>query len=169
MTEPANSTPGRPLPLVAQIAIVVALTLACGTAANLLSPRRIAWFEDWSRYIETRALAERIPLATAEQAHRFVSAGSHLVLDARPLPDFEDGRLPGAHSVPYDDREAGLAQVQMFLTPAQPILTYCSGASCDESLLLTLHLRDLGFTNLVLFAGGFDAWRAAGFPVEGGP
>jgi rhodanese-related sulfurtransferase len=47
-------------------------------------------------------------------------------------------------------------------------MTYCSGKNCDESFLLTLYLRRQGFTNVVLFTGGFETWTARGHPVERG-
>lgn len=140
-----------------------------GTASNLVHPARIPWVEDWSKYIESKALKEKIALVTPAQALKIVGAGNHVILDARPAADFDAGHIPGAVSLPYDTVEEKMTEVQALLTPAQPILTYCSGESCDESFLLTLYLRRQGFTNVVLFAAGFDQWKSAGNPVEGGP
>lgn len=139
-----------------------------GTASNLAHPKHIPWVEDWSRYIEAKALKEKIPLVTPAQAVRIVEAGSHLVLDARPEADYAAGHVPGAISMPYDAVDARMVEIQALLTPGRPMLTYCSGAHCDESFLLTLYLRRQGFTNVVLFAAGFDEWKAAGHPLEGG-
>jgi rhodanese-related sulfurtransferase len=147
---------------------LVALALVCSVAANLLRPDPIPWVEDWSRHIEARAMKERITLVDVEQAFRVVHSGLHLVLDARPAADFQAGHLPGALSVPYEAKEEAMAEVQMFLTPSRPILAYCSGEACDESFLLTLYLRDQGFTNVALFAGGTAAWKAAGHPLQEG-
>jgi rhodanese-related sulfurtransferase len=71
-------------------------------------------------------------------------------------------------SLPYQAVEDALSNAQALLTPAQPIVTYCSGEDCDESFLLTLYLKQQGFTNVVLFAGGFSQWKTGGHPVEGG-
>ena len=56
----------------------------------------------------------------------------------------------------------------MMLTPEQPILVYCSGQACDESLLVSSNLLEQGFTNVSLFAGGMEEWLAAGHDLEGG-
>ena len=148
---------------------ILFVAVACGAAANLLSPHRIPWVEDWSRYIEAKAMKEGITLVTAKQVERILHDGTHVVFDARPPADYRAGHLPGAVSLPQLSVEDELANVQHLLTPAQPILTYCNGLDCDESLLLTLYLRQQGFTNAVLFAGGFKEWAAGGRPVEGAP
>jgi rhodanese-related sulfurtransferase len=140
----------------------------CGAAANLVSPRRIPWTEDWSHYIEARAMKERITLVTPKQVERILDTGTHVFLDARPPADYVTGHLPSAVSLPFQSVDDDMARVQALLTPAQPIVTYCSGEDCDESFLLTLYLRRQGFTNVVLFAGGYAAWKAGGHPVEAG-
>jgi len=56
--------------------------------------------------------------------------------------------------------------VMILLTPDTPILTYCSGEECDESFQVSEFLREQGFTNVVLFAGGYTAWEAGGLPTE---
>ena len=70
-------------------------------------------------------------------------------------------------SLPYDAEAIDFENVIMLLTPEQPILTYCSGLECDESFELSLSLIEQGFTNIVLFAGGFNAWDGAGHKVQG--
>ena len=155
-------------PALAHALLILAVAAACALVANTFSPRRIPWLEDWGNYIETRALREGLRLVTTEQAKELASRHACIVLDARPAADYKAGRIPGSVSLPYDNLEAELAHVQVLLSPAQPIMTYCSGKDCDESFLLTLHLRKAGFTNIVLYAGGFEQWTAAGLPVEGG-
>ncbi|MFH0953395.1 MAG: rhodanese-like domain-containing protein [Verrucomicrobiota bacterium] len=150
-------------------ALILLIAILCGGAANLVSPRRIPWVEDWANYIEAKALKEGVRLVRTEQARRIVDAGMHVVLDARPAADYAAGHLPGATSLPYNTVEESLADVQSMLAQSTPILTYCAGENCDESFLLTLFLRQQGFTNSVLFLGGFDQWKAAGYPVEGAP
>ncbi|OGV40616.1 MAG: hypothetical protein A2X46_18990 [Lentisphaerae bacterium GWF2_57_35] len=124
--------------------------------------------EDWSHYIEARALEAGLPLADLPAVETIVSNGQHVVFDARPEADYLQGHLPGALSLPYTEVEDRFEDVQWRLTPEQPVLAYCSGTECDESFLLSQFLRKQGFTNLLLFAGGFDAWQKAGKPVEKG-
>jgi len=45
-----------------------------------------------------------------------------------------------------------------------PIVLYCQGGT--RSLLAGRTLAEMGYTNLRSLAGGFDAWKSAGLPVE---
>ena len=155
-------------PAAGHAVLILAVAALLGFAANTLSPRRIPWTEDWGNYIETKALREGVLLVTTPRAKELADQHACIILDARPAADYQAGRIPGAISLPYDNVEAELAHVQVLLSPSQPIMTYCSGKQCDESFLLTLYLRKAGFTNIVLYAGGFDQWKAEGLPVEGG-
>ena len=147
---------------------VLIVAVACGTASQLVRRDPIPWLEDWSNYIEAKALKEGIPLVTAAQVMVFLQSGTHVILDARPAADYVLGHIPTALSAPYESIADAMVTVQQRLTPSGPIMTYCSGKNCDESFLLTQYLRRQGFTNVVLFAGGFETWSAEGHPVERG-
>jgi rhodanese-related sulfurtransferase len=149
------------------IAGILLVSCLLGATANLVSPHRIAWVEDWTRYIEAKAIKAGITLVNAKQVEDIVKAGTHVIFDARPEADYRAGHLPGAISMPHQSVEEALAGAQALLTPAQPIVTYCSGEDCDESFLLTEYLNQQGFTNVVLFAGGISQWKETGHPVEG--
>ncbi len=142
------------------------LALACGTLANLFLPMRIPWVEDWAHYIEARALREGLSLAPLDVARDAAKSGSHLLLDARPAVDYDEGHIPSAISLPFNAMEDAFENVRVLLTSEQPVITYCSGLECDDSFMLALFLREQGFTNVVLFAEGFEAWEKAGYPVE---
>ena len=147
---------------------ILIVAVACAAASQILRRDPIPWFENWSNYIEAKALKEGIPLATAAQAMTYLQSGTHVILDARPAADYAAGHLPTALSVPYESVADAMVMAQQYLTPSRPILTYCSGKKCDESFLLTQYLRQQGFTNVVLFAGGYETWSAEGHPVERG-
>jgi rhodanese-related sulfurtransferase len=74
--------------------------------------------------------------------------------------------LPGALSLPDAHRDEMYPLLAEMFSPSQRLLVYCSGQTCDESLQLSLYLRDHGHTNLVLYIGGIKEWEAAGGPVE---
>ena len=152
--------------LALKLLCLAGVALACGTLANLFLPMRIPWIEDWAHYLEARALKEGLPLAPLEVIHAASTDRSRLLLDARPAADYENGRIPTAVSFAYDSVEDAFENVKVLLTPQQPIVTYCSSLECDDSFMLALFLRDQGFTNVALFAEGFEAWEKAGYPIE---
>ncbi len=144
-----------------QVGLLLGAALALGTAAQLVSPHRIPWRQDWSRYVESKALSAGLALANLSDVQRMVETQSHLLLDARPLADYDRGHLPGALSLPQTELDTYYEQVLPLLTPEQPLLIYCSGHECDESFLLSIYLREQGFTNVALFVGGYATWTAA--------
>lgn len=153
MTTPA-AKPG----LLSQIAWLIGVSLALGALAQTFSPTRIPWREDWSRYVESKALQAGLRLATLEDVAAMVERNTHLLLDARPVADYDRGHIPGALSLPQTQLDTYYPQILPLLTPDQPLLVYCSGQECDESLLLSAYLREQGFTNVTLFVGGYQAW-----------
>ena len=160
---------GRAAGLAVRMAVLMLLAGLCAALANMIHPRRIAWVENWSVYIEARALAAGFRLADTADARRIVKARSHLIFDARPASDYKAGHLPGAVSLPFDSVNSEFQNVAVLLLTGQPVLTYCSGLVCDESFLLTQFLHQQGFTNIVLYGGGYEEWTRAGLPVEGRP
>jgi len=151
----------RLLPLSVRVAALLLISCILGVLANTLLPMRIPWVEDWSHYVEARAYREHLALAPFEQAREFADSGSHIIFDARSLADYEEGHLPGAMPLPFEEVNEQFIQYQDILFPEQPIMTYCSGKDCDDALELGIYLRKQGFTNLVLYLGGWDEWQQA--------
>ncbi len=155
----------RIAPLV-QVLVLGIVTLLAGTASQLLRDNPIAWTEDWSNRVLAAAMEAGLPILTAEEAREVVDSMSHIVLDARPLSDFDAGHLPTALPLPVDDLETHQFNVLPMLTPDQPVMVYCSGLECDESIALGTFLIQQGYTNVALFAGGITEWKDKGYPVE---
>lgn len=141
--------------------LIVIAALALGTVANTVSPTRIPWREDWAHYVANQAAKAGYRLVTLEETRRVIEGGITLVLDARPAPAFGAGHLPGALSVPASEAAQAFLPYTPALDPASPILVYCSGQECDESLQLAEYLGAQGYTNLLVFTDGYAAWAAA--------
>jgi 3-mercaptopyruvate sulfurtransferase SseA len=43
---------------------------------------------------------------------------------------------------------------------------YCSGDECGSSEDLAYELQGEGFSNLLVFKGGWTAWNSSGHPIE---
>lgn len=135
-------------------------------AAWKTSDHPLALDYNWGLHVEASAAETGMRTVTVEEAKTMAESFTYVLLDARKASDFSAGRLPGAMSLPVSDLDAHLAEIAAFLTPSQPILVYCSGAECEESLELGKFLIESGYTNVSLFAGGISAWEKAGYPVE---
>ena len=83
-----------------------------------------------------------------------------LVVDVRAASEWESGHIPGA----VHRFLGSLPETAAGLPHDQPIVLQCAGGS--RSMIAASLLAARGFTNVSNLAGGFDAWRAAGRPVE---
>jgi rhodanese-related sulfurtransferase len=76
------------------------------------------------------------------------------------------GRIPGSKHLDFFRGEFAAELVKLGLDPAKPCVVYCAlGARAKRAAVI---LSQLGFKDIILPAGGFNAWKKAGKPVEGG-
>lgn len=101
---------------------------------------------------------------TPTEAERFLAAHSEaLVIDARTLAEWQaHGHIAKARRVDYLDEKSGEAIRQLDAT--KPCLVYC--AIGGRARFLAAEMVKAGFTDLRLLEGGYNAWVAAGKPVE---
>jgi rhodanese-related sulfurtransferase len=97
--------------------------------------------------------------------------GGALLIDIRSEQQRErDGVIPSAHFVPRNVLEWRLDPASGHSDPALAgALERRVVVVCDEghqSSLAAATLQDLGFRGATDLVGGFQAWRAAGLPVE---
>jgi rhodanese-related sulfurtransferase len=83
----------------------------------------------------------------------------HLV-DVREQVEFAGGRVAGASLLPLAELEARHTE----LDHAKPIYVMCRTGRRSAEAQQKLH--DLGFTNVINVAGGFEAWKKEKLPFE---
>jgi rhodanese-related sulfurtransferase len=97
------------------------------------------------------------------------SAKKTLVLDVREPAEWAEGHIPGALHVPrgmleakadleYANREPALAD------RSTAIIVHC--ASGARSALAADVLQQMGFSDVKSMAGGIQAWKEGGLPIE---
>ena len=85
-------------------------------------------------------------------------------LDARDIADYQAGHIQGAMNIPYHDFDKYRETVEG-LPKDQVYVIYCS-ASCDVSIDMAYAMAKMGFKKVYIFHGGWDEWKAAGYPSE---
>ncbi len=156
-----------------EIIILVGVSVALALVVNYLSPNGIALVGQWDTAI---GVISADPIGAAEgkpeeidsvaRAIEIFDKGDVLIVDARSQEDYKSGHIPGAISLPVGQFDE---QIESFLNrypPDQPIVTYCSGRTCEDSHHLARLLSDFGFNDVRIFIDGFPGWQAEGYPIE---
>jgi len=82
------------------------------------------------------------------------------------LPEryYQAEHLPGAKLFPMERVDALAAQ----LIPGKgtPVVVYCASLTCQNSHLAARRLRQLGYVDVRVYAGGKADWKEAGFAFE---
>ncbi len=108
-----------------------------------------------------------IPEVTCDELRRRLDNGDELVIvDALSPLSFAHSRLPGAVNIP-PERVDELAP-RRIPDRAAEVVVYCMSHDCDASVETAERLRELGYRNVLHFAGGKREWREAGLPLETG-
>lgn len=113
------------------------------------------------------AAKAQIQECTPQQAAEQLAAGQRLVLDVREADEYAAGHLPGAVNIPRGVLEFRLSADAALANSAQPLLVYCK--SGGRSALAAWVLQEMGYSQVLSVAGGFDACVAAGLPVAAPP
>lgn len=139
---------------------LLALSAALGALVNAVRPAgtRLPWVQDWSRHIESLAFRHDIPVALLLSARGQIQDSATVVFDARSPEEYADGHILDAHSLPVADADREIVRYMHIVAPDTPILVYCGSATCEDALELALKLRDLGFTAVTLYPGGYAEW-----------
>ena len=148
--------------VIRQAVVILFISLFLGMGVNSFFRNGIDPFRYPAASATTATEIRKIGLEQAQQ----VIAGGIPILDARSQEDFSEGHIPGAISLPYYDMGSYLDRVLPFLSTNQPILIYCSEASCADAEFLARSIFQLGYAKLLVFKGGFKAWVAAGLTIE---
>jgi rhodanese-related sulfurtransferase len=156
-----------------EIIILMVVSVILALAVNALSPRGIALVGKWDTAQgmirvnpDKNSVHQLGKIDRVAWAKSIFDKGDAIFVDARSQNDYENGHIPGAVSLPVGQFEA---EIKLFLNrfpPEQPIVTYCSGRTCEDSHDLAQALSDVGFTNVRIFIDGFPGWEAEGYPIE---
>tara|TARA_B100000959_G_scaffold87635_1_gene92901 strand:- start:482 stop:958 length:477 start_codon:yes stop_codon:yes gene_type:complete len=113
--------------------------------------------------IEYDTAEPRLIAITLDQALELYQKGTVFV-DAREPEYYQEGHIKGAWNIPF------FLELVFKLDSLQgkdaPMVIYCSGDECGSSEDLAYELQAEGFSNLLVFKGGWTAWNTSGHPIE---
>ena len=91
-----------------------------------------------------------------------------MFVDVRSPPAFGRGHIPAATNL---DLSSGLSaeSLSQLAKKDDEVVFSCHGKYCPYSAYASAKALIWGFTRVHYFAGGFPAWKDAGYPVETSP
>lgn len=100
----------------------------------------------------------------AEGVIEAVNSDPRLVLiDARIAIDREQGFIQDSISLPDVTINCDML-AKAVPDKTQPTLFYCNGPRCGRSIKAIHVAQSCGYTNIYWFRGGFEEWKAKGYP-----
>ena len=152
---------GRP----AAIALIgFGIGLAYNTFSSAGIPLKTPTKQSASEAMDWRLHVEGLR-ATLSEARRAFDRQETVFIDSRSPNAYRAGHIPGAHNLPVSQYWKYAEDVLRDLPKDAPIITYCSGGSCQTSVKLAEALRKkYGYTNVRAFYKGWSAWIAADYP-----
>ncbi|MFT5498001.1 MAG: rhodanese-related sulfurtransferase [Kiritimatiellia bacterium] len=153
------------------IFLLVICSVGFGSVANQFrAPKeRLPWVYQWTSRIVDKLEEKGIATFTTEEVDEALQTGRYLIVDARTLEKYDAGHIPMADPLPVAEFSNYFLNISVVATPADPLLIYCNGKNCDDSLQLVDLLLQQGYTNLTVYVDGFNAWKAAKKPIEPDP
>jgi rhodanese-related sulfurtransferase len=126
-----------------------------------ITPRSV----DGIQTLHTQDLAQRLIKSSAEPMHVIdVSGFFQTIPSAKTLLG---GGLAFSDKVGderYEKRFLGLMEA-LVPNKTQPVVFFCSGRNCWTSLNAAMRAKKLGYTQVLWYRGGLEAWLAAGLPT----
>lgn len=92
--------------------------------------------------------------------------GDHFLVDARFAQDFGFGSIPGARNVPFHVGGPTRDELMKGIKKSDKVIIFCQSESCmfDDTLALKLHSD--GYSQIVLYRGGFMEWESLAAPAQ---
>lgn len=149
-----------------QIEKIGALAARMGLVSLILALVLLTLFIGW-KYVQRQRFLRRLRIARItpeELLHKIQSGEDIVVADLRHPLDFESDhvKVQGALRLLPEDLDGRHQEIPR----DRDVVLYCNCPNEATSAGVALRLRRLGITRVRPLAGGFEAWRARGFPIE---
>jgi len=131
----------------------------CWKGLQSLAENRVAEIREvLKNFLEER---KAMKIISKDELWSRVQSNDVVVIDVRPVEEFNSGHIPGAISIPLVELKDRLNEIPS----DREIVAYCRGPYCVLSPEAIKLLRDEGYKAFRL-EEGLPEWKEAGLPVE---
>ncbi|MCZ7644803.1 MAG: rhodanese-like domain-containing protein [Planctomycetota bacterium] len=141
---------------------LVALAGVLGLATNALSSRPVPILDPSG----PGRVAEGAPRIEPAEYAAEATRGGVLLLDARAERLHAQGRPSGSVAVTPEDLDARMPELMLYLQSARLVVVLCDSAQCMSADRVVEMLEARGYPGAKVFAGGWEGYKQAGFPIE---
>lgn len=112
-----------------------------------------------------QAQAGSFPRISQANAYKLYKEGKAVFIDVRSNSQFSLGHVKGALSIPGSQMMGRFNEVQ----PGKTVITYCACSAEQSSGHAATELVNHGVKNVWALKGGWNDWKANGYPTATGP
>ncbi len=139
-----------------------------GNGINLLPKeivlKEVSGFDSLSN-IKPGTDSIEIKTINIETVYKLFLTGKVYFIDGRDKWDYSEGHIPNAINLPEYKIDELNDQIEQ-LDKKNKYIVYCSGEDCNASKRLAEVLINKGFSNVLVYLGGFEEWSANKYPIE---
>ncbi|MBL7106452.1 MAG: hypothetical protein ISS77_02430 [Phycisphaerae bacterium] len=135
------------------------LALLCGMIYHFISDEGFLAHANATASIEQSHLDSFIPKIREQAVSKLLNTDT-VFIDARLGRDFKAGHIDGAINVPVDICDKGRSAALGGIDKNAHVVVYCQSAGCKFANKLAIKLNSDGFSNLSIFKGGWNEWKA---------
>jgi rhodanese-related sulfurtransferase len=147
-----------------QVGLILGLSLIAGLVFNLSLIQRYQAGEFEHGFLSQEDFPN-ITFISLVQAEDLFSTGA-LFLDSREREKFQQGRIFGALSIPFEGEHDPAVLDILDVARERTLVIYCDGSECRSSVNLAAALHDRGYADIRIFFGGWEEWLTAGLPID---
>ena len=146
--------------LLKEVAVLSLMAVVTALTVNFFSPAGISLIQT-----DSASNSPDVTIVDLETVQKIATLENVVVVDARSQEQYQAGHIPGAVCLPaYNSDDAVFSFMDNYpLTTT--VITYCSGVLCHDSHVLADELGDVGYTDVMIFAGGLEAWQERGLDI----
>lgn len=143
--------------------LIFGLSTGIGLGASTLraDDSNHSWdFSDTQLIANTQDHSSQNSDVSAREAWQLWEEGGAIFVDARSPFQYKKFHIEGAELLPLHEYQSYIGDFEARYPKSTTLVVYCNSSSCPMSHKLAQRLRRDGFSDVRVFVGGVESWKA---------